>query len=55
LKNIKDDPVDGDYDPVQGKRSVVVTVLAPYCAAVVTAFMGGLEGIVDGGNDKDEP
>jgi len=55
LKNIEDDPVDGDDDPVQRKWSVVVTVLVPDCAAVVAAFMRSLEGIVDGCDDKDEP
>jgi len=55
LQNIEDDPIDRGDDPVQGKWSVVVTVLAPNCAAVVTAFMRSLKGIVDGGYDKDEP
>jgi hypothetical protein len=55
LENVEDDPVDGDDDPVQRKRRMVVAVLAPDCAAVVTAFMGCFEGIVDGSYDQDEP
>lgn len=33
----------------------MVAVLAPDGAAVVFAFMRRFKGIVDGGNDKDEP
>lgn len=33
----------------------LLAVLAPDGTAVVFSFMGSFEGIVDGGNDQDEP
>ena len=50
-----DSPVDADDDPVQGKWSMAVAVLTPDRMAMVAAFMGRLEGIVDARNNEDEP
>lgn len=48
-------PVNADDDGVQSKGRVVSPVLVPDLAALVVALMGLLEGIVDAGDDQDEP
>lgn len=47
LQGVKDDPVDGYDGAGEGEGSVVVRVYAPDCAAVVDAFVGRGESVVD--------
>ena len=57
LHNEHDDPVDGGDDGVEREGSSQVAVLAPYRVAAVRvlAVGGRVEGVVDAGDDDEEP
>lgn len=55
LQDEQDDHVNRCDDRVEGKGSVVVRVLVPDGASVVLALGGRIEGVVDAGNDQEEP
>lgn len=53
LEDEQDDHVDRSDDGVKGKGGVVVRILAPDGAAI--ALGGRIEGVVDAGDDQEEP
>jgi hypothetical protein len=57
LHDEHDDPVDGGDDGVQREGRPQVAVLAPYRVAAVRvlAVCGRVEGVVDAGDDDEEP
>jgi len=58
LEDVENDPIDGDNDLIEGKRSVMVTVLTPNGSTPVTvlAFLSwSAEGVVGRSEDDEEP
>lgn len=55
LENEQDNHVNGSDDGVEGKGSVVVRVLVPDGASMVLALGRRIEGVVDAGDNQEEP
>lgn len=55
LEDEEDNPVDGHNDAVHAEACVVVAILTPYTALVGMVIMRGVEDIVEGAEDNQEP
>lgn len=58
LEDVENDPIDGDNDLIEGKRSVMVAILAPNGSTPVTVLAllsWSAEGVVGRSEDDKEP